>query len=85
MEGFKDSFSSGSSGGTSGQVCDLNNFKGIYFDNDSEKYTCPDTGAHFNFKVLCRKLEKLRQERGEPRCKQLRDLVPAVQELFESN
>ena len=70
---------------TDGQVCDLNNFKGIYFDNDSEKYTCPDTGAHFNFKVLCRKLETLRIERKDPKCKQLRDLMPAVQEIFESN
>jgi len=26
---------------------DLANFKGIYYENDSEKYFSPRTGAHF--------------------------------------
>lgn len=31
------------------QQSDLINYKGIYFDDDKEKYSCPITGAHFEF------------------------------------
>lgn len=39
---------------------DLNNYKGIYFGADNEKYTCPVTGAHFRFTDLCNRLEPVR-------------------------
>ena len=29
---------------------DLQNFKGIYYQSDTQKYVCPKTGAHFNHK-----------------------------------
>lgn len=45
----------------------LNNYKGIYFDDDNEKYTDPVNGAHFRFEEMCRLLEKLRLARGDPK------------------
>ena len=45
----------------------LNNYKGKYFDDDNEKYTCPTTGAHFRFEEMWRLLEKIRVVRGDPR------------------
>ena len=45
----------------------LNNYKGIYFDDDNEKYTCPVTGAHFRFEEMCKLLEKVRLNRGDPK------------------
>lgn len=41
----------------------LFNFKGIYYDNETQKYTCPLTGAHFSFADLCGRLEAIRVER----------------------
>lgn len=43
----------------------LNNYKGIYFDDDNEKFTCPITGAHFRFEEMCKILEKVRIARGD--------------------
>lgn len=37
---------------------DLNNYKGIYFGGDNEQ-TYFEAGAHFRYKDLCAKLEKL--------------------------
>lgn len=37
---------------------DLNNYKGIYFGGDNEQ-TYFEAGAHFKYKDLCAKLEKL--------------------------
>lgn len=45
----------------------LNNYKGIYFDDDNEKYTCPKTGAHFRYDEMWRLLEKVRVARGDPK------------------
>jgi hypothetical protein len=45
-------------------VTDLNNFKG-YHNQDANKneeedrYTDPDTGAHFDFEDVCKRLVKL--------------------------
>ena len=39
-------------------VNDLNNFKGIYFGGDNEQ-TYFEAGAHFRYKDLCGKLEKI--------------------------
>jgi hypothetical protein len=49
----------------------MNNYKGIYFDVDTDKYTCPKTGAHFRFDDLCRIMDKIRIHRGDPKCDQL--------------
>lgn len=33
------------------------NYKGIYFEDDpNNKYTCPKTGAHFEFNDMCNRL-----------------------------
>ena len=43
-----------------GESQDLNNYKGIYANDDnSQKYQCPVTGAHFEVKDLCRRLTKV--------------------------
>ena len=44
---------------------DLNNYKGMFYDTENEKYTCPLTGAHFRIGDLCQRLENLRQHRQE--------------------
>ena len=60
---------------------DFNNYKGIYADDDAgQKYTCPDTGAHFEPKDLCKRIYRVIEKRkphefqlyGEP---MLLDLV----------
>jgi hypothetical protein len=39
---------------------DLKNYKGIYANDDNtQKYQCPVTGAHFEVKDLCRRLQKV--------------------------
>lgn len=39
---------------------DFANYKGIYAEEESDqKYTCPITGAHFEFKDICRRLSKV--------------------------
>ena len=58
-----------------GQAVDLANYKGIYAagegeDGDGEqqvKYTCPQTGAHFEISDLSRRLKKVldRRQRTE--------------------
>ena len=43
---------------------DLINYKGIYFDDDTgEKYQCPDTGAHFEYYDMYRRLNRIKRER----------------------
>ena len=42
------------------------NYKGIYFDDDNEKYTDPVTGAHFRFEDLWARIDRIRKQRGEP-------------------
>lgn len=45
----------------------LENFKGIYYEVDSQtKYTCAKTGAHFKFDHICKLLLKLKQSREQP-------------------
>lgn len=39
---------------------DFANYKGIYAEDDTgQKYTCPETGAHFEPSDLCRRLYKI--------------------------
>ena len=36
------------------------NYKGIYFEDDSgQKFQCPDTGAHFEYLDMYRRLKKV--------------------------
>lgn len=43
---------------------DFGNYKGIYANNEhGQKYQCPDTGAHFEFKDLCRRIVKIAEKR----------------------
>ena len=58
---------------------DLQNFKGIYYDNDTEKFTCPRTGAHFNYNKLCSILSPIRRSRGDPKVEQL----PKIKDQLE--
>ena len=47
---------------------DLNNYKGIYANEDAGvKYTCPNTGAHFEFKDLCKRMTRLGERRAPGR------------------
>jgi hypothetical protein len=47
-------------------MVDLNNYKGIYFEDENEKFQCPETGAHFKFEDLCQRMEQIRIRRGDP-------------------
>jgi len=39
---------------------DFANYKGIYAEDDSDqKYTCPVTGAHFEFNDISRRMQKI--------------------------
>ena len=43
---------------------DFNGFKGIYFDDDpNRKFQDPDTGCHFEYYDLCKRMVKLKQLR----------------------
>ena len=43
---------------------DFNNYKGIYAEEENDqKYTCPITGAHFEFNDICRRLGKISHQR----------------------
>lgn len=47
-----------------GDDMDLKNYKGIYAnDENTQKYQCPITGAHFEVKDLCRRLSKVIEQR----------------------
>jgi len=39
---------------------DFQNFKGIYFKEESAKYIDPKTGAHFEYYEFCKKLSRLK-------------------------
>jgi hypothetical protein len=42
---------------------DFGNFKGIYDGEVKEKYICPETGAHFEYFDLCKRMSHLREQR----------------------
>ena len=46
-----------------GENIDFTNYKGIYADDDAgQKYQCPETGAHFEPKDLCKRVYKIIQK-----------------------
>jgi hypothetical protein len=43
---------------------DMINYKGIYFEDDSgQKYTCPESGAHFEYLDMFRRLKRVGNSR----------------------
>jgi len=43
---------------------DFGNYKGIYAGDDNDtKYTCPITGAHFEFNDLSRRINRIIEKR----------------------
>ena len=55
---------------------DFANYKGIYAEDESEqKYTCPTTGAHFEFNDVCRRLSKVLIYRKQLEDKEKKDTV----------
>jgi hypothetical protein len=34
----------------------VNNYKGIYYGDDNKKYQDDDTGAHFEYQDICKRL-----------------------------
>ena len=47
-------------------MVDLINYKGIYFeDENDEKYQCPETGAHFEYLDMFRRLKKIATQRAK--------------------
>ena len=43
---------------------DFNNYKGIYAEDDAgQKYQCPETGAHFEPKDLCKRIYRIIEKR----------------------
>lgn len=58
------------------------NYKGIYFNDDpNSKYTCPITGAHFEFKDMCQRMKKVMQWRRmfESKLQQLQGIHSLVE------
>ena len=50
--------------GGNGGGDDLINYKGIYYNDDAgQKYTDPETGAHFEFRDMCKRLTRILQKR----------------------
>ena len=52
------------------EVVDLTKYKGIYFNDDNKKFQDDETGAHFQFLDLCKRIEfviqiRRRQEEKE--------------------
>ncbi len=41
----------------------LNNYKGIYFGDDNKKFLDDETGAHFEFHDICRRLVPVQELR----------------------
>lgn len=41
----------------------LEDYKGQYFESDNKTFTCPRTGAHFDFSKMCRSLDLLQKQR----------------------
>ena len=44
---------------------DLNNYKGMFYDDPEEKYSDPITGAHFEFTNICQRLQIALKDRRE--------------------
>lgn len=57
--GQENAAAAGGAEGKDGGAEDLINYKGIYFNDDpGQKFTDPETGAHFEYKDMCRRLNR---------------------------
>ena len=46
------------------RIPEITHYKGIYFnDEEGQKYTCPISGAHFEFNDMCRRVQSIKQRR----------------------
>lgn len=45
------------------EVFDLLNYKGMFFEQEHPKYIDPETGCHFEYYDLCKRLNLIRKER----------------------
>ena len=45
------------------QEATMQNYKGIYYGDQTEKYMDPATGCHFRYTDLCERLLKLKKQR----------------------
>lgn len=61
---------------------DAHNYKGMYFEDNEEKYQDPVTGAHFEFKDISNKLEWIRQERCKSESREISISQLGSPELF---
>lgn len=60
---------------------DFANYKGIYAEDESEqKYTCPVTGAHFEFNDISRRLNKVLAYRESLEKKEKQDAAKLSQQ-----
>jgi len=50
-------------GNLNGTGENVGNFKGIYYNNPTNKYFDPETGAHFEYSEMCKKLEAVLAKR----------------------
>ncbi len=44
-------------------MVDLTKYKGIYFNDDNKKFQDEETGAHFEFNDLCRRIQPIQNLR----------------------
>jgi hypothetical protein len=44
-------------------IVDLTKYKGIYYNDDNKKFQDEETGAHFEYNDLCRRLENAMLQR----------------------
>ena len=56
-------------------MVDLNNFKGIYYNDDNKKFQDDDTGAHFEFLDLCKRIHLVMQVRTKMEEKELEKMM----------
>jgi hypothetical protein len=42
---------------------DANNYKGLYAGETKEKFIDPETGAHFEYKDLCKRIAVMKERR----------------------
>jgi hypothetical protein len=48
------------------EINELINYKGIYFEDDTgQKYQCPETGSHFEYLDMYRRLKKIANTRNK--------------------
>lgn len=64
---------------------DFNNYKGMFYQDDpGQKYQDPRTGAHFEFRDMCRRLDLLKKRRAGP-CQTYDDRPENVQDEAEED